>query len=353
VKCLTLSNQKQRFWLERIFRPISKEMGYSDENKHKNKATIIDYLEQLQIEYCKEKAKWLRQVDTLKQRICSLMSELQDAKSLNQKANEQLANLKSFYGQNQLVVCRNIDIDKDSHIMSVKTKSRDGSVSSKRTFTQEPLLSKLILKESRNLLVPNDRKKLKLVNSDFQKKLDMEARRRNETLSLSEKYKCAKPMIIKSPQVKHPLLKTTKSISYENSCREICDSFSKEEKSGWKCAKLGDDTKSNSILKKSSEVSLKGSIIKQQSQQFQEKLLLTTEICNADIRIFGNIRKRQKPEKKTDTLNERVSKVNKKGILLDLGNQEDTVRCFKQNYKGSSERLSRSPCEITIRSAWI
>jgi len=255
VKCLTLSNQKQRFWLERIFRPISKEMGYSDENKHKNKATIIDYLEQLQIEYCKEKAKWLRQVDTLKQRICSLMSELQDAKSLNQKANEQLANLKSFYGQNQLVVCRNIDIDKDSHIMSVKTKSRDGSVSSKRTFTQEPLLSKLILKESRNLLVPNDRKKLKLGNSDFQKKLDMEARRRNEALSLSEKFNGAKPMIIKFRKMKHPLLKTTKSISYENRSREICDSFSKEEKSGWKFAKLGDVKKCNSIFKSSERLS--------------------------------------------------------------------------------------------------
>jgi len=231
-------------------------MGNSDETKQKNMATIIDYLEQLQIEYYKEKAKWSTQVDTLKQRISSLMSELQDVKSANRKANEQLANLRSFYSQNQSVVGRNIDIDIDSQMMSVKNKNRDESVSFQRTFTQKPILSKSILKESRNLLVPNDHKKSKHGNSDFHKKLDMEARRHNEALTLSEKFKGAKPMIKKSLPMKHPPIKTTKSISYENSSREIRDSFLKKEKSCWKCAKLGEDKKCNSILKKSSGVSL-------------------------------------------------------------------------------------------------
>jgi len=399
VRCLTLSDQKQRSWFERVLRPFTKEMGNSDEIERKNKATIIDHLEDLQIEYYKEKAKWMTQVDTLKQRISSLMSELQEVKKTNIKKTEQLNNLKTFYSQNQSVVGRNFDIDIDSQMMSVtsekptlsqqkntiekdhtdmtlaccttnhfelkrnnekttsekflkfqKTKSRERSVSFKRIFAKKPLLRKI---KSRNLLVPNDRKKLKLGNTDFQKKLDMEASRRNEALSLSEKFKGANPLIIKSPQLKHSPLKTTSTMSNENSSRETCDNCLKEHESSWKWATLGDDKNCIPILEKSSGVSLQGSIIKQQSQQFQEKLPLTTEISNADTRLFGNSLKRQKHEKTTNTLNESVSKVNKKGILLDFISQEGTVHCFEQKYKGHSKRLSRCPCRITIRSTWL
>jgi len=400
VKCLTLSDRKQRSWLERILRPFLKEMCNSNDTRRKNKdkigpqiqATILDYLENLQIEYQKEKTKWVTQVDILKQRVCSLMSELQDVKSANRKANEQLTNLKTFYCQNKSVVGRNFDIDQESQMMSfasekpnpsqqkyaiekdhtdnelacsrtnhseiernnqettsekfrkfINTKDREGSLSLQQSFSQKPSMSKKI--NTRNLLVPKDCKKLKL-SINLKKKLEMEARMRNKTLSLSEKFLCANPLDTKSPRLKHPLFKTSNSMN-ENSSRETCDNFLKDHKSGWKWATSGDDRKRIPIREKSSGVSLNESRIKQRSQQIQVERSLTTEIPNEDTLTFGNTSHKAKIE--TKTLNERVSKVNEEAMLFDWISRKGTVLPFQ----GDREILSRSQCRITIRSTWL
>jgi len=142
VKCLRSSDvEKQQSWLGKVIRPFSKKERKSDKTKHRNKekinhqihSTFVDYLEQLrqkaaipsfqtleelQLEFCREKMKWSNQVDFLKQRNSILTSELQDFKRAYRKATEQWTNLKTFYSQNQTVVGRNFGMNPDLQMIS-------------------------------------------------------------------------------------------------------------------------------------------------------------------------------------------------------------------------------------------
>jgi len=389
VRGLRISNVPvEKSWLSRIIRPF----------------------EQLRIEYNREKMKWKKQVDFLKQRNSLLKSELQDVKRAYRKAAEQLSIFKTFYSQNQSVVGRNFDVDLDSQMMSVvswkltlsqqkyavkkehtdvklecyktnhpetdrnvivnekkinenkflkveKKPSRAGSPSLKQAFLQKPLPSKNILQDSKNKLVPDDSKKLKPGNTDFQKRLDMETRSLYEALPFSEKLKAVNPLVIKSPGEQHPPLNTTNCISNENSSRETCENFLKDCNSEWRRTALGDDRKYIMSTEKSSGDSLKVSRLKPSSHQLKEKLFPKTEFPKSNAQIFGYSWKHRKPEKSANTLNERVLKVDKKEIFLDLHkiSRESAMRCFKhyRECEGSSKRLNRSPTGITIRSFWL
>lgn len=414
VKLLRFSDtHRQPSWLEKIIRVFPKEMGHYDETKRNNleniisqiQAIIVDKLqqfiqemvlpsrqkfEQLQNEYSMEKAMWKNQVTFLKQRVYLLKSELQDVKSANTKAAEQLTNWETWFSQNKSEVKKSFAMSVDSKIMPVesekstlcqqkcgiekdhtdmnlgcystnhselerqvvvkekktsekflkfrKRKSREGPRSIKRRFTRKPLLKKKIFKKPKNLTVP----RLKLRNTDFEKKIEIEDRMHNEALSFYENCKDSNPLVIKSFEEKHPLHKTTNFMINENSSRETCVSF---HKCGGKTATLGDDRKYIPTTEKLSGDSLKVSWIKKRSQQFQEKLSLRTEIPQSDSGIFRNFWKRQNSE---------VPKVSEKESrdLISLDSTEQYVKHLRE-YLGNSERLSTSPSSITMRSSWL
>jgi len=270
VKCLRFSDvQKQHSWLARTILPSPKEMGDSNDTKRTNKAKIdtqiqatLDYLKQfipktalpslkklvhLQMEYCREKMEWKKQVDFLKQKNSLLESELQNFKMAYRKAAKQLTNLINFQSQNESVVGRNFDVDKDSKVKSVENKKHtlskqkyasekeytDVKVACYRTNHPEqegnihvdknprsekfltinktlrtvgsislklkPFASRKISQDPINKLMPNDRKKLNLGSIiNFQKTFDMEAWNRNEAISI-DKLKGMNPQKIKSP----------------------------------------------------------------------------------------------------------------------------------------------------------
>jgi len=266
------------------------------------------------------------------------------------------------YRTNHSELERNFEENKNTSIEKKflkinKTISRAGILSLKRTFLQKPSLSRKILQDSKNELVPNDRKKLECGNTDFQKKPDMEARSCSEALSLSEKLKVVNPLMIKSLIDQHPLLKTTNCMSNESSCRDTGVSSLKEHKSGWRRRTLCDDSKHIPSIEKSSGVSLKVSRQNQSTQQLIEKLPENAEILSPHALTFGISRKSGKPEKPTNTLNGRLLKVDKKEMFVDLHkiSQESTVRFLNHfsEYEGSSERLNRIPTRTTLKSCWL
>merc|ERR1719233_1623928 len=108
-----------------------------------------------------------------------------------------------------------------------KIPSRAGSLSLKRTLIQKHSPSRKMLQNSKSKLGANYGKKSKLGRTDFQKKLDIEGRSRNEVLPLSEKLTGVNQSLVKSLLEKHPLLETASYINCETSCRETCDSLLK------------------------------------------------------------------------------------------------------------------------------
>jgi len=334
-----------------------------------------------------------------------LESELQNFKRAYRKAAKQLTNLKTFQSQNQSVVERNFDMDKDLKVKSVENKKltlsrqkyelekehtdvklaryrinhpeQEGNIevnknpSNEKKFLKinntprssgllslkwKPFASRKISQDLKNKRVPNDHKKLNLGSKNFQKKFDMEAWSRNEALSIEE-FKSMNSLKIKSPLDQLPLLKTTNYMSNESSWRDMCANFLKEEKSGWERISLCDNNKcipSNEML---SALSLKVSQPNQSSQQLKENLSPKTEVLDTDALAFGNSWKRLNPEKPTNTQNERVFKVDTKDKFFDLHkiSQESTVRFLQQfrDCEGSSKGLSRSPTGIPIRSKWL
>jgi len=387
--------------------PSPKVMGNSDKIKYRKQEKICSQIrvssvnntehliekttpppfqkpEQLQLDFHREKIKWKKQVDFLKQQNSLLKSELQDWKKAYQKISKQLTFLKNFDSKNQSVVKRNFDIDRDSQMVSVvseklilsqqkyevakehmdvksaccktnhpemersiivnenkineknflkfkKTLSNSESLSLnplRQTFIHKPVCGKKIWQDNKNKHVPNDSKKLKLGNTEVQKKLDMETRSHNNPVSFGEELKTMNPLLIKSPEKEHPLLKTTKCIGNDKSCREAFDKFLMGCKSDWTRTTLGDDKKCISCVDNSSGVSLKVSRYEQSSQQLKEKLLPKTDSPKSNALIYiGYSLKHRNHEKLKNAQNERVSKVDKKEIFLDLqkSSQESNI----------------------------
>jgi len=380
---------------------------YIEQLIHKTVQPLFLKLEDLQMEYERETMKWKTQIDFMEQRNSLLKSELQDVKRAYREIAEELANLKTFYCKNQSVVERNFAMDsqvssavsekptlskhkytaekEDTDVKSACYRTNhpemernlavnENNISEKkylkfkkildkqklsleRTVIQKLLPSKMILQDSKNTLIPDDSKKLKLGNTDFLKKLDMKSRSLNEDLSLCEKLKAVNPLMIKSPGEKHPLPKKTNCTSNENNCRENCVCLFKEHKSDWRRTALGNDRKSNPSTEKSSGVSLKMSRLKPSSQQLKEKLSLKSELHDPNALTFDYSWKLREPEKPSNSLNERVLKDDKKKVLLPFQkiSQESYLRCLKNfgEREGSSKRLKRSLTGITIRAAWL
>jgi len=350
--------------------------------------SFFQKFEQLQIEHYSEKMKWRKKVGFLEQRISLLKSELHEVKRAYGKATEKLNNLKTFWSLNQFVVGRNFDTDLDTQIISVvsekptlsqqkiavqkertdvklacyrtnhpemkriivvkenkinekkflkveKTLCIAGPLSLKQTFIQKPLPSKNKLQNSKNKLLPNDNKKLKLGNTVFVKKFDIKTRSLNEAVSLSVKHKALLPLMRKSPGEQHLLLKTTNCMDNKNSRRESCFSLSKERKSDWRRKALGNDRKSISSTRKSSGVSLKVPRLNQSLWQLKQKMSPKTEFP---------------VENPTNTLNERLVKDGKTETFFASHkiSHQSTSRSLK--HIGESETSSTG---ITIRSLWL
>jgi len=372
--------------------PSPKVMGNSDKIKYRKQEKICSQIrvssvnntehliekttpppfqkpEQLQLDFHREKIKWKKQVDFLKQQNSLLKSELQDWKKAYQKISKQLTFLKNFDSKNQSVVKRNFDIDRDSQMVSVVSEKlilsqqkyevakehmdvksaccktnhpemersiivNENKINQKNFLNFEETLSNsesLSLNSLRQTFihkpfVSNDSKKLKLGYTEVQRELDMETRSHNNAVSFGEKLKTMNPLLIKSSEKEHPLLKTTKCIGNDKSCREAFDKFLMGCKSDWTRTILGDDKKCISCNDNSSRVSLKVSRYKQNSQQLKEMPKTESPKSNALIYI-GYSLKHRNHEKLKNAQNERVSKVDKKEIFLDLqkSSQENTI----------------------------
>jgi len=106
------------------------------------------------------------------------------------------------------------------------------------------------------------------------------------------------------------------------------------------------NSQNQSVVGRSSGASLKVPELIQNLQQCNEKLLAKTEILTPNPRPLSYSLKCLKPEKRTNTLNERVSKVDKKELFLDVHkvSHESSVRCSKH-----FEEYSWT----TARSIWL
>lgn len=391
VKCLQLSDvQKQPPWLVKIILRFPDKMGNSWDTNLTNikkmvpqiQTMIMDYLEQfiqknalpwlqkleqLQMEYYREKTKWKKEIEFLKQQNSWLKSELQHVNRVYKKAVEELTNLKKYCSKNKSVQVRNVDIN--THPKTISVVSEKPALSQqeytvekerspfKRKFAQELFPNEKILGDSKEKFVLNEPMKLKLLNTDFQKKVDFEAGSRDEALSLSEKPKGLSLSMIKSPRHWHPLAKTMNCISNENGFKEACASFLKWPKSGWRKTPLSEYENFIPITEKSSGASLKQSQHKQSSEQYKVKLQRKPETPNSDARKLDNSWKPRHPRKATNALNERVVKDDKKEMSPDLEkiSKQSTVRCLMdfREYQGSSKRLDRNQSGYTKRSIWL
>jgi len=225
-------------------------------------------------------------------------------------------------------------INEKNYLKSKQILSKE-KLSLEQTFIQKPLPSKRMLEDFKNTLILDDRKKSKLGNTDFLKKLNMKSRSLSDDLSLHEKLKALNPLMIKSPGLRNSILKKTNCMSNENSCREISVCLFKKRKSDRKRTVLGNHRKSDPSTEKSSG----GSKI---------------ELHNPNVLTSNFSWKRRKPEKPTSSLNEKVLKDDEKKIFLPPQkiSQESYVRCLRESER-SSKRLKKSLTGYTIRSTWL
>jgi len=117
------------------------------------------------------------------------------------------------------------------------------------------------------------------------------------------------------------------------------------------------NSQNQSVVGRSSGAPLKVPELIQNLQQCNEKLLPKTEIFTPNPRPLSYSLKCLKPEKRTNTLNKRVSKVDKKELFLDVHkvSHESSVRCSKhfEDYQESNKRFCSSLTWSAARSIWL